>query len=138
MSTIATARRSLNRAFSELVRAQGDPEDVRQAAEKGWRAAREAVYAVLKSRGITHHGGTLSAGKLGDFEANDLGRARDDGQPLTDGYSRALQILHGECFYEDRVPSDVKGELVLVGHLIDQAEEDVKSGGRPRRRRRAA
>ena len=134
--TTATARRTLNRAFAELNQAQGDPEKIRQAAEKGWRAAREAVYAVLGEAAPLR--GTANVGALSDYEANVLGRPRggSGGQPLADGYGHAMQVLHGECFYQGSFPKDLVGELTLVGALITQAERDTGRVAGTRRRRR--
>ena len=133
--SLATARKTLNSAFAELKQADLDPEKVRQAAEKGWRAAREAVYAVMRSHGEDVHG-TIGSGRVGDFEASVLGRPRDKSdQPLTSGFSRAKDVLHGECFYDGNLPDDVKGELEMVGDLIEQASKDMvrdKSRGRKR------
>jgi hypothetical protein len=125
MTTIRTARKTLNRAFAELSQAQGDAEKIRQAAEKGWRAAREAVYALIHSDGREQWPGTMSVQRVGAFEADELGRPLDSGQPLTDAYSRAMSTLHAECFYNGEIPEDVKYELQRVHDLIDQAEADM-------------
>lgn len=61
---------------------------------------------------------------------------RHPGQPLTDGYLRAMEFLHGGCFYEDKCPRDVKGELREVNLLLEQAEKDASRCVVPRRKRR--
>ena len=63
--TIRQSKETLERAFKELEGAQ-DREDLRQAAEKAWRAAREAVYAVMKAGGVEIKG-TLRTGNVGKF-----------------------------------------------------------------------
>jgi hypothetical protein len=137
---IAKAQRTLNRAFVELEQAaRGDLEARRQAAEKGWRAAREAVYGVIEAHGGERPRGTIGAGEVGAFEAKRLGRprGRPGGQPLASDYARAEQTLHGECFYDGVCPDDdtLHGELQQVGGLIEQAEADA-AAARPRRRGR--
>jgi hypothetical protein len=144
MTTIKTARKTLNRAFAEFNQADGDPEKIRQAAEKGWRAAREAVYTVLRAYGVEPGKSTWSEEKVGFFEADTLKRPRDSahGQPLADGYGRGMRNLHGKYFYEDDLPDNttVHGELERVQGLLETAEEDIGSAPRPigRRHRRAA
>lgn len=137
MTTMKTARKTLNRAFAEFDQAHGDLEKIRQAAEKGWRAAREAVYTVLHAYGIEPGRGTWSEERVGAFEADRLGRPREEGQPLTDGYARGMKTLHGKYFYEDDLPSDleyVHGELKRTQALLDCAERDI-SAAPPRSRR---
>jgi hypothetical protein len=125
--SIATARRTLSRAFAELAQANGDVEARRQAAEKGWRAAREAVYAVMQAAGVEVHG-TVGASAVADFEAKYLGRPRgkSGGQPLASDYARAQLDLHGACFYGGVVPDNLQGEMEQVGALIELAAEDIK------------
>lgn len=137
MGGIDTAKKTLSRAFAELEQAQGDPEKMRQAAEKGWRAAREAVYAVMACKGERPGKRTVSADEVAEFETHKLGRprGRHPGQPLTDGYLRAMEFLHGGCFYEDKCPHDVKGELREVNLLLEQAEKDASRCVVPRRKR---
>lgn len=96
--TIARARATLNRAESELRLAvkKNDDEGARQAAEKGWRAAREAVYTVLIEGGITPTG-TLDGGDIRGFEeSNFFGYNLS----ITDGYDTSMRMLHGKCFYD--------------------------------------
>lgn len=136
---IAKARRTLNRAFAELQRAaSGDLEARRQAAEKGWRAAREAVYGVIEVHGEGRPRGTVGAAQVGDFEAKRLGRpcGRPGGQPLASDYARARDELHGRCFYDGVCPPDetLREELKQVGGLIEQAEMDARAPGRKARR----
>ena len=122
----------MNRAFAEL-NAASDEEDLRQAAEKGWRAAREAVYAVMQAAGIRPRG-TLGAGAVAAFEYKILKRPRQEGQPLADGYASAISTLHGDCFYDGRCPDpdDLHVNLERVTALVEQAEFDLR---RMRRRK---
>lgn len=129
---IAKAQRTLNRAFAELDRAQaGDLEARREAAEKAWRAAREAVYGVMEAHGEQRRRGTVSPAHVGAFEAKRLGRPRGkpSGQPLASDYARAENELHGRCFYDGICPpdDDLHGEMEQVGALIEQAEQDIRT-----------
>jgi len=136
--TVAAAKKTLSRAFAELDQADGDLEVIRQVAEKGWRAAREAVYAVMACKGERPSKGTITVGEVAKFEATALGRprGRSPGQPLADGYARAMD-LHGDCFYEGKCESksDLHGELERVHVLIEQAEADA-TACRPTTRQR--
>lgn len=136
--SISTARKTLNRARMELHHAR-DEEDMRQAAEKGWRAAREAVYAVVEAVKKRPHG-TVSPSFVADFEAKHLGDASGSG-PLCGGYASALHVLHGECFYDGVVKSREEMALALkgVGGLINDADYaliKLRSGSVPRARGR--
>lgn len=129
---IEKARRTLNRAFAELKRAPaGDLEARRQAAEKAWRAAREAVYGVMEAHGEDRPRGTVGAGEVGHFEAKKLRRPRGraGGQPLASDYARAESVLHGRCFYDGVClpDEDLRGEFEQVGGLIDQADTDANA-----------
>ncbi|MBI4021006.1 MAG: hypothetical protein HY369_02075, partial [Candidatus Aenigmarchaeota archaeon] len=119
------AHRILMRAFGELGDADGDPHKIRHAAYIGWRAARAAIYAVLR-RHCQRFRCPLPTGHLANFEATVLSRKRK--QPLTMGYSRAKVALLHECFHDGRLdslrPETVYGELLRVGDLIDQAAQD--------------
>lgn len=132
--SIGRARKTLARAVTEWEKAKDDLESRRQVAEKGWRAAREAVLAVFYS-----HYGTPHRGPSGVpvFERNVLGRkeGKAGGQPLASEFQRAQSTLHGKCFYGDTCPSrkDLRSELRQVGGLIDQAEADVKTIERRKR-----
>jgi hypothetical protein len=138
--SVDTARKTLNLAFAELAEANGHTEVKRQAAEKAWRAAREAVYAVMETAGVKVRG-TLGAPAVGDFEARVLKRPRGlRNQPLTDGYARAQLVLHGDCFYDGVIPESLKAEMQLVEDLIAVAADDVgrlaKPSGSGRRKSR--
>jgi len=124
--SIETAKKTLNRAQAELHQGK-DEEDLRQAAEKGWRAAREAVYAVLDAAGEPTKKSTLSPQSVAAFEVDYLGRGRRRLQPLTAGYVRAMNVLHGACFYEDACPTrkELEFEMDQVLWLIEQAEQDI-------------
>jgi hypothetical protein len=115
--SLTAAKRTLHRARRELHHAH-DSEDVRQAAEKAWRAAREAVYTAIASVEDKPKG-TWSPSKVADFEARKL-----DQEYLTDRYSRAMQVLHGECFYDGDVLTEemMEREMDSVARLISDAE----------------
>ena len=137
MST-TTARKTLNRARAELHQARrGDEEALRQAAEKAWRAAREAVYAVLDVVGERPKESTLGHSTVSSLEAKYLRRPRGRAQPLADGYLHGLQ-LHGPCFYDGQCPTkgELEGDFDRIEGLIEQAEYDVYALGRAPKRRR--
>ena len=138
--TIATAKKTLNRARAEISRARrGDEEVIRQAAEKAWRAARESVYAVMDVVGQKPKESTVSPSTVASFEARYLGRKkRGSGQTLTAGYVRAIHVLHGLCFYDGECASKevVEGEMDAVQDLIEQAEQDWFVLDKTERRRR--
>jgi hypothetical protein len=144
--TIEMAKKTLNRAQAELHQAK-DEEDRRQASEKGWRAAREAVYAVIEAADQKPKKSTLSPSSVAAFEVDFFGRGRGriQMQPLSAGYVRAMDILHGACFYENECPTrkELENELNQVAWLIEQAEQDIdtllagrKSRRKSRRKRR--
>lgn len=135
--SIETAKKTLNRALSELHQSK-DEEEMRQSAEKAWRAAREAVYAVMDIVGEKPKASTLSTSAIASFEAKYLGRVRGKSQPLTSGYTRALHVLHGLCFYDAICPSrtELEDEMAQVSWLIEQAAQDsVALGGRRKRKK---
>lgn len=134
--TTAIARKTLNRARLELHRAKG-VEDLRQAAEKAWRAAREAVYAVLDAAGERPEASTLGHTTVSSLEARLLRRPRGRPQPLADGYLVGLQ-LHGPCFYDGECPTkaELEGTFDRVEALIEQAENDVYALDHGPKRRR--
>lgn len=133
--TLPRAKATLHRAYHEL-RHSKDDEGMRQAAEKGWRAAREAVYTVLLAGGESPHG-TVGGGDVRDFENKKLaGYALG----ISDGYDTAKNTLHGECFYdgsytlkEDR--ETIERSLNRVKELIKDCDNalSVLGARRPRR-----
>jgi len=140
---IKTAEKTLNRAKLELERAEDD-EDRRQAAEKGWRAAREAVNAVMELAGEREKG-TRTPSEVEAFEIDVFGRGRGSRhQPLAEGYSLAMYSLHGDCFYDGKCPSkeSLRRAMFRVESLIEQAEADwtaltsMQKRSRKRRSRR--
>lgn len=140
--SIQQARKTLDRAWRELHAAErGDYEDLRQAAEKAWRAAREAVYGVMEAA-KNRPKGTTSISEIASFEARVLGRVRGGrGQPLAEGYARAIHGLHGDCFYDGRCPRkrELEVEFEAVEDLLDRAALDVAAierGARTKGRRR--
>ena len=140
---IKTARTTLNRAYTEF-NAATDYEDFRQVAEKAWRAAREATYAVMVHvlGALPREEGTLTSAAVSAFESRRLGRDRGPpgSQPLAEGYGTACKRLYGECFYEGRslfAPEDLQKELLGVECLIDQAEEDLRHAPKKKSRRNA-
>lgn len=124
--SIKIARTTLGRAFAELRRAE-DREDERQAGEKGWRAAREAVYTVMRlaDKDISLKG-TVSYHTVQSFEKQFFGSAGGTSHPMATGYAHAMQFLHGECFYEDECAFDMETELGHVGALIEKVEEYIR------------
>lgn len=136
--TIATAKKTLNQARIELHQSRkNDEEGLRQAAEKAWRAAREAVYAVMDVVGSRPGESTLGVSAVAAFEAKNLRRPQGRAQPLRDGYLVGLR-LHGACFYDGNCPS--KGELEAdfdrIETLIEQAEYDTFVLGQGKGRRK--
>ncbi|SRR5258706_5477919 len=121
--SIKIAKATLGRAFAELRRAR-DREDERQAGEKGWRAAREAVYAVIAAVDPSISlKGTLGYGAVQKFEVQYFGKMTRNDQRLASGYGQALNYLHGQCFYEDVCEFDMENQLAQVGKLMECAEE---------------
>lgn len=130
--TLAKARATLHRAFRELHGAKDD-EDLRQAAEKGWRAAREGVYAVMLSGGQVLHG-TVGGGTVREFEGRMMAGYSTD---ISGGYDTAKSVLHGECFYdglyhiEDR--DIIEQTMTRVQELLDDCDiaiSIIRSGRR--------
>lgn len=122
------ARRTLRAAFSKLRQANKDRDKLRLAAYRGWQAAQEALHAVLLGHGLRILG-TMPTVRVAEFEAKVLGRGHGMRQPLTIGHCRAKMVLRDECFHDGMLPRDLHGELLLVGHLIDQAALDVARRG---------
>lgn len=112
-------------------------EGLRQAAEKAWRAAREAVYAVLDAAGERPEASTLGHSTVSSLEAKLLRRPRGRPQPIADGYLVGLQ-LHGPCFYDGQCPTkaELEGTFDRVEALIEQAEYDVYTLERAGKKRR--
>jgi hypothetical protein len=131
--TIAVAKKTLNRALAELHQAK-DEEDVRQAAEKAWRAAREAVYAVIAVVEEQPRESTLSPSTVGAFEARYFGRTRGRFR-LSPLYAFAMKTLHGLCFYENECPrrAEIEDDMGAVQELIELAEQDIATLTRPSR-----
>ena len=133
--SIEKAKATFKRACEEFEAAR-DSEDYRQASEKAWRAAREAVYAVMAAAGFRKKS-TLSPDAIADFEVKFFRRDRSRGKPLADGYSRAMGTLHGSCFYDGECPpfEQLRRAFQRVSDLIGQAEFDVGSISRTRKKR---
>jgi hypothetical protein len=138
--SIEKARETLDIARRELFHAKGNDQKIRQATEKAWRAAREAVYAVIDAVGEKPSSTTLHPSHVGEFERIYLNRGRGKGQPLEQGYATAMQVLHGKCFYDGDCPDEdlIESEMDAVEDLIKRAESDrdylVVSRKRGRRR----
>jgi len=138
----ATARKTLLRAQAELDEAnklakkdaKRDFERVRQAAEKGWRAAREAVYAVIAAYDKDPGRRTMSTNAVRKFEEEFLGRPTTELQPLSAGYQNAISELHGRTFYEGLTTTEVDVNLAQVHVLIEQASRDLNEGPRGRKK----
>lgn len=129
-SGIGAARKTLNRAFAELKDAEASPKDLelrRQVAEKAWRAVREATYAVVECATGKVPKGTINSKAVEQIEAEHLGRSRGSGQPLTQAYSQAIELLHGGCFYEGDCMSieALRERLTTVNDDIDRAAADL-------------
>ena len=96
--------------------------DARQAAEKGWGAAAQAVKAVCESRGWEHHSHNLirRAVKQISVETGD-----ENLRPLFN----SAQTLH-KNFYEDFYNVEEVGDaLVEVRRFIDKLDALYKAGG---------
>lgn len=119
-TSVAEAKRTLHRAFSELAQARGDDERIRQAAEKGWRAAREAVYAVLRAAG-ERVVGTVGSDFVRRVEQDKFSRT---GGAVSDGYALAKDALHGGAFYDGTYESEdsIERSLDRVKELISECE----------------
>ena len=120
--TIALAKATLHRAYRELREAK-DNEELRQAAEKGWRAAREAVYTVLLAGGKVPHG-TLGGGTVRDFEESTL---KGWNLGITDGYEAAKGTLHGECFYDSSYSIEDRETIERALNRVKELHSDCET-----------
>jgi hypothetical protein len=124
--SIERAEKTLNIAWTELEEAR-NLEDDRQAAEKAWRAAREAVRAVMYfATGKKPGAGWLRKDRVRDFETRVLGRTSRSPQPLTLLYVQAESELHGMCFYDGACDTPLEPLFDQVEVLIHQARDDMR------------
>lgn len=121
-TTIEMSCKTLNRARTELHHAHDD-EGVRQACEKGWRAAKEAVYAVLFALGAVdeEHSGTVGSKTVLDLENTHFS---DCGTSISRGYAQAKGILHGEGFYDGAFSFFEKDKVEEAFAEVDLLIED--------------
>lgn len=93
--TVDDAQRILDRARIELRKARGNRLKQREAAEKGWLAARTAAASVLACAGEDWKRG----GKLPE-RVDAVERKLDPrSQSFTSALYRTQSSLHGACFY---------------------------------------
>lgn len=126
------ARSTLKRALEELRRGE-DEEDLRQAAEKAWRAVREAVYSVLQEvHPETFR--TIRSYEIAAFERKHFRRL----PVLSHAYDVAKQDLHGLCFYDNECPSKpvLFDQFEDIRALIVQAERDIETLRRQKAKKR--
>ena len=109
--TTGTDYRTAAVQLLEQARAELDRGDTRQASEKGWGAAAQAVKAVAQGRGWEHntHGDLFRAVRL-------LGA--EPGNTELTGLFGSANTLHVN-FYENWLTSaDVRGDLVDVIRFV--------------------
>jgi hypothetical protein len=119
------------RAKREAQRALRDKDRVgfREAAEKGWLAASAVADVAADRLGMKAPGGSTGrAAVLGELER----RARLRRGSLLRSFESARAILHGECFYADKCPSD----SAVLGILDDvKAFAEAAQSAKIKRRR---
>lgn len=93
--TVVDAEKILERAYVELRKAKGNRLKRRQAAEKGWLAARTAALALLAAAGEDWKQGEKVAKRVEDLEHALDPRSRVFASALY----HAQGLLHGACFY---------------------------------------
>ena len=112
-------------AASERLLAAGDWRD---AAEKGWLAARNATAAaVLEVTGVNNSNSTgIGAGfrRLARERGGEWARLHDD-------YGRIIRFLHGQAFYDGIYSQEVGHQLRGVAGYIRRAEELAAAAGAP-------
>ena len=112
-------------AASERLLAAGDWRD---AAEKGWLAARNATAAaVLEVTGVPNSNSTgIGAGlrRLARQRGGEWARLHDD-------YGRIIRYLHGQAFYDGIYSEEVGVWLRGAADYIRRAEELAAAEGTP-------
>lgn len=119
------------RALHDAALARLDAGDIREAAEKAWRATKRASDGLIVAR----TGSQPAKSPITTQELRRLARIDADVGRLTDHYHAARDVLHGDCFYLGLCePAD-------IGQLINETDgyiADAETLANPERQRPSA
>ena len=124
MTAAQTPREIYEFALEE--RKSDEPLRRRDACEKGWLAAVEAVDGFLATKGIFIPAGSPEAHKERNKALNDLALQGGDSMwKLRDKFFAVQSELHGACFYgNEDSPAYDRDLKVTVSEILELTEND--------------